>query len=560
MSSLSPETLAKLASLQQEVNLDDNPLLSDMPEWFRGYRGQQGDIIRDIVSSFRAFDVCVLDAPTGTGKTVIGESVRRMVGSDHSRAIYLCSSLSLQDQFLRDYPYAKVLKGRSNYTPLLDSGPLRLSSQDTPYSKIGLPDCSDCTYDKASRSCLWCSRITLCPYQVAKVQALSSPISVLNTSYFLTETNGPHRFMASKPSIVIVDECDCLEKELMNYVSVSISKSRLAKLGISGPEKITVQSSWEAWLENTAIPVVRSKLQQISARHPKTLSILREERSLARLAEGLRSVQEGLEGGGWIYTGDRERVEFKPVLVDQIGYEKFWKHLEGVKVLCMSASVINSERMLRDTGYTGKYAEFKLASTFPVENRLVKVWPVANMSKKVNEREKLLAACQSIITRHPDDRVLMHGVSYDLSRYVHEAITRTSNGRRCYHYTQSSERALALDEFRRTESAILIAPSMDRGIDLPDDLCRVQVILKVPFPYLGDRQVSARLYARGGKEWYACQTVRTLVQMTGRGVRHAEDWCYTYILDSQFWDNVWERNRWLFPKWWQESVRLVNGL
>lgn len=210
--SLSPETLAKLASLQQEVNLDDNPLLSDMPEWFRGYRGQQGDIIGDVVQSFKSYNVVVLDAPTGTGKTVIGESVRRLV-SNGQRAIYLCSSLSLQDQFLRDYPYAKVLKGRSNYTPLLDTpGTNGKFTSTGEGNKFGVPDCSDCTYDKASRSCLWCSQLARCPYQVAKIQALSSPISVLNTSYFLTETNGPSRFMASKPNIVIVDECDCLER------------------------------------------------------------------------------------------------------------------------------------------------------------------------------------------------------------------------------------------------------------------------------------------------------------------------------------------------------------
>lgn len=553
---LSPETLAKLASLQQEVNLDDNPLLSDMPEWFRGYRGQQGDIIRDIIGAFRAYDVVVLDAPTGTGKTVIGETVRRL---NQGRAIYLCSSLSLQDQFLRDYPYAKVLKGRSNYRPLLDLGTLKVQADNSSHRQMGLPDCSDCTYDKTSHSCLWCSQFARCPYQVAKVRALSSPISVLNTSYFLTETNGPGRFMASKPSIVIVDECDCLEKELMNYVSVSISKSRLAKLGISGPEKITVQSSWEAWLENTAIPVVRSKLKAMEGNRKKTLASLREQRGLFRLVEGLASVQAGLESGGWIYTGDRERVEFKPVLVDQIGYEKFWKHLEDVKVLCMSASVINSERMLRDTGYTGKYAEFKLASTFPVENRLVKVWPVANMSKKANERGSLLAATQKIVDNHPEDRILMHTVSYDLAGAVYGFLWGDYD-RPAFTYNSAQDRADALQSFLDTPKSILVASSMDRGIDLPDDLCRVQVICKVPFPYLGDRQVAARLYARGGSEWYACQTVRTLVQMTGRGVRHSEDWCHTYILDSQFWDNVWERNKWLFPKWWRDSVILVGGI
>ena len=51
------------------------------------------------------------------------------------------------------------------------------------------------------------------------------------------------------------------------------------------------------------------------------------------------------------------------------------------------------------------------------------------------------------------------------------------------------------------------------------------------------------------------QTIRDIVQMTGRGVRSADDWAITYVLDSQFTKNVW-RNKFLFPEWWREAVNL----
>lgn len=97
---------------------------------------------------------------------------------------------------------------------------------------------------------------------------------------------------------------------------------------------------------------------------------------------------------------------------------------------------------------------------------------------------------------------------------------------------------------------------MDRGVDLKDDDCRVVVVAKVPFPYLGDKQVSARLHSPGGQAWYTVQTIRTLVQMTGRGVRHEDDWCESYVLDSVMLKQLWKKDKRLFPGWWAEAVDL----
>ena len=145
----------------------------------------------------------------------------------------------------------------------------------------------------------------------------------------------------------------------------------------------------------------------------------------------------------------------------------------------------------------------------------------------------------------------MHTVPYDLTLFVKDVVKKS--GRKVYSYNQSLGRERALDQFKRSKGGVLVAPSMDRGVDLPDDLCRVVVIAKVPFPYLGDRQVSARLHARGGQTWYTVQTIRSIVQMTGRATRHKDDWSVSYILDSQFERNVWAKGRQLFPQWWVES-------
>ena len=77
---------------------------------------------------------------------------------------------------------------------------------------------------------------------------------------------------------------------------------------------------------------------------------------------------------------------------------------------------------------------------------------------------------------------------------------------------------------------VLVSPSMSEGVDLPYDKCRFQVIYKVPFPYLGDRQVNMR--RQRDQKWYAYKTVMTLMQAYGRGMRAQDDECYTYVLDE----------------------------
>src|SRR5579863_7757582 len=90
-----------------------NPLLADLPSWVVDYRPHQVDAVTKLVGALERSDLCVLDAPTGSGKTLIAETVRRL--GRYESSIYICSSKGLQDQFQRDFPYAKVLKGRRNY-------------------------------------------------------------------------------------------------------------------------------------------------------------------------------------------------------------------------------------------------------------------------------------------------------------------------------------------------------------------------------------------------------------------------------------------------------------
>jgi Rad3-related DNA helicase len=214
--------------------------------------------------------------------------------------------------------------------------------------------------------------------------------------------------------------------------------------------------------------------------------------------------------------------------------------------------------MAEDIGLARPYKLVKVPSTFPVENRPIHVVDVANMryDDRATSWPEMVKGVAAVLDRHPDDRVLVHTVSYDLARYLKDGLKEGQRfGRRpIYIYNSSNEKADALRGYKRDKASVLFAASMDRGVDLPDDMCRVQVVAKVPYPNIKDRRINARMRSQGGSAWYKMQTIRSLVQMTGRGVRSETDHAVTYILDDQFGENLWRNGRWLFPSWWAEAL------
>ena len=142
--------------------------------------------------------------------------------------------------------------------------------------------------------------------------------------------------------------------------------------------------------------------------------------------------------------------------------------------------------------------------------------------------------------------------SYELGLQIFNALRQTEHGPRLLFPQSSDDRDPFFQRHKLSpEPTVIISPSMTEGFDFAEDLARWQIIAKVPFPYLGDRQVAAKKEISA--EWYDLQAVMAIIQACGRIVRSDSDVGQTYILDSDFL-GLFERCENMFPKWWKDAT------
>lgn len=584
--------------LSEYEGLLERKLKEELP-WLGEVRSWQWDGYREIIEAYaRGAKVVVLDAPTGAGKTLIAEMVRRKLAHDARRedkrlnALYMCSTLSLQDQFMRSFPYANVLKGKRNYVPLLNT-PLATFNTD------GVT-CDDCEIRRELSGglvCPWCAEISGCPYKVAKREAVMGELAVVNTAYALREWSGEMASALSGAGLVIADEMHLIEDAIVGFVEYKVTGWRARGLGLTIPKKGSHMKTIKEWMGGELLSALEMELEKYQEQDDEDLQYVsdfmddeeefpegedvagivaaqlergRKERELKSSIAGLRGVIRGMEVGEWVRNDHDEGGKYKnltlnPVRVDEHGERALWRH--GQRWLCMSATVISAAQRIRDLGFEGEWDVVYVPMQFEVENRRVWYAGVSEVTRKGGDEavEKMIDACVKVCRMHEGESVLVHGVSYVLCERIAERLRWEYGGnggngenggtRRVITYGRGKgERETAIGEFRRSRGSVIVAPSLDTGVDFPDNECRVQVIAKMPWPNLGDKRTSALVNSgHVGQTWFTMKTVEGIVQMCGRAVRHEKDFAVTYILDASF-KKVYDENRGLFPKWFRDAV------
>lgn len=205
----------------------------------------------------------------------------------------------------------------------------------------------------------------------------------------------------------------------------------------------------------------------------------------------------------------------------------------------MSATVGNKEAFDDNLGirFTKKHesALVRIPSTFDFSKSPIYIVTKYKLSKNTIDSE--LPKVAQLITKvvnspkHVNERGIIHTGSYKNAQKLYELLPVTVQDR-CFIYGTAKEKNAILRDYMESDDGIMLGPTLTEGINLPDDLCRFIIIMKIPFPNLGDELVlrKSKLFPT----WYNSETSNVVIQSIGRGNRHKDDYCTTYILDGNF--------------------------
>ena len=536
-------------------NIDDE-IIENFP--FYEPRLGQFEIIQDIHDAIRqGYKYIILEAGTGTGKSAIATTLAKMYES----AYILTMTKQLQSQYFDEFGFPLV-KGRSNFSCLndglevtCDMGTCKTSPTSSkffcPYGVAKNPTLdAELAFEDSFGGAVFYQSHDHCHYWDQKSNAINSPITLMNYDYAIAELNYVKHF--GTRSLLILDEAHNIESKLMNTMEVNLYNSRLEKDISKVISKETLNDGEvEDWI--IEITAIGEAYEDIDI---KDLSKNKAERIRSTVSR-LKTLKNNLENEpeNWVIDSDDAGVSFKPLKVHHYAKNNLLQY--GDVVIFMSATILSSNLFSKWLGLSSdEVYHIRVDSPFSKEKRPIILNLAGKMSKsRINKTApKTIPILKEILEKHKDEKGLIHTNSYKCQQYINNNL---NNSRLISH--NSMNRESILNYFEKDENPlVLVSPSMSEGVDLPYDKCRFQVIYKIPFPYLGDKQINMR--RKKDQKWYAYKTVMTLMQAYGRGMRAEDDYCYTYILDSDI--NMVLKSpvyRTLVPDFFKEAVvRLKN--
>lgn len=497
---------------------------------FENPRSGQLEIIAEIEEAIsKGYKYVVLEAGTGTGKSVIATTLARMYES----AYILTMTKQLQNQYAQEFGFPLV-KGRGNFDCLHDNlestcdmGDCKTAPTNSkffcPYGIAKNPTLSGSeAFEDSYGSSLYFQSENHCYYWQQKANAINSPITLMNYDYALLELNYVKHF--GTRSLLILDEAHNIENKLMRNMELNLYNKRLEKdiKKVISPSTLKSEETGEWIMEIDAIKDAYDNIELKDLSKNKADRIRSTTLRLKQLHDNLDK-----EPKNWVIDADEHGVSFKPLRVHHYAENNLLKY--GDVVIFLSATILSHKMFAKWLGLDPNEVYYiKVDSPFPVNKRPIEMVLAGKMSNTriKHTAPKTIPILEKILERHKGDKGLIHTNSYKCQNYITRHLY---NSRLISHGANNRERVLQYFE-EEENPFVLVSPSMSEGVDLPYDKCRFQVIYKIPFPYLGDKQVNMR--RKRDQRWYAYKTVMTLMQAYGRGMRAEDDSCVTYILDS----------------------------
>ena len=540
-----------------------------------------------VESGYRHIIAC---APTGIGKSHVAVAFARW----HGTSSIITAQKVLQDQYMRDFGFLAVAKGKSNYPciALCESADI-VHSDGAVRDKSATCGHGACTwrYDGEIKHCRFKPQMDdfyvdkdgrvldpvaaggrdapgaswaamgaggpaqgaedgaggaspaaaagggggdVCYYYKAKYKAMLASHSLYNYSAYLHFYRfGPDEM---RRKCLVADEAHEIEDILADYAACSVAADELAAAGAHVPGVPAGEGGADIGAD-----ALLDALKSLAKHHTRAMRETGRGNGAAYqmhavMAERYGTIRTELKRNPTNVAGAARRGDDGRTVLDACILDVSWlarRLFDSPRQLYMSAT-IHPDVFCPALGIDRRdcaYIEVD-RSPFPAENRPVH-WLDAvrlNNSSTAGDMEAAYEEAARLLALHPDEKGIVHTTSI---RQCNELCRVVGGARETIQVYGGGpmEREAALERHAASSGpTVLVSPGLWNGVDLKDDLSRFQIVLKAPYPSMADMR-TARI-AAANQLWYRYRAMARLVQGIGRSVRSEDDHAVTYVIDG----------------------------
>lgn len=501
----------------------------------------------------------ILEAGTGTGKSAIATTLANM----YEDSYILTMTKQLQEQYLDDFSHMLVeIKGKGNY--------------ECNYKG----HCDFCIKDEYNLS-----KCKDCAFKIAFKNAMEADNVLTNYDFFYYM--GVANKLLNSRELLILDEAHNLERKMLmlsshnlnrEYVSTKFGVDIFDPLMSSTRSYNNLKRKPDYWIElcDDLVKICKERIKEIEGEHKNDVQVTLDEfendpskfssidyiekQRLETDMKSFNAISLGLKANALIIDiPDRDVIlnngmdidaEFKPFSVSEDTQEML--KLGNVRIF-LTGTLGNKDKFCKWNNINPDETFYIYEkSPFDVEKRPIYPEFVASMSGQTRnvpnwKNDRAISKIRELLDRHKDEKGVIHTSSNEQAFWIMENLKDYP-----LVFVGGEDRNKVLKEFTQTnENIVLIGASIKDGVDFKGDLCRFQIIFKIPYPQLNE-QVKYRKNL--DKSWYYYQAVMSLMQAYGRGIRDKDDYCVMYIIDSDF-VNLFNFNKSFFNEYFTEAIQ-----
>ncbi|QLH07952.1 helicase [Nitrosopumilus ureiphilus] len=542
----------------------------------------QKEIISKIEENLKSgYKKIILCAPTGVGKSLVGATVSSYFDSSFT----VTASKHLQDQYIKDIPFLKPVKGKQNF-PCLKLMDAEKVDNDRKAMRWGLSCDKGVCQERINKNgkevvsvCKYKPTIKQveektqdsqsCHYYLQKYDALTSKHSLWNYHAFFTIMKFNKKLFEDylDRKVTVFDEAHKIEDQIIQFVGFDIFSGQVDECNLNSEKyDFTDLDSVIKLTDDMAYSYAKKikdiKESSVFQKEPDYELISGLERRYNRSAQAKIDIMS--DKNNFVvndpvkdFNGNFRTISVRPIDVSKFANEFF----ETDYQLFMSATIDKSsfcENMGLEKDDVALVDTEK--SPFPIENRKIDLLNVRRLSYGSTDEDELevIKTIDRILGEHSNERGLILTSSIPRCRKILQHLSPKNSSRiRICHSRNKDGKSQddIISEHATDPTGVLLSSSLWEGVDLKDDLSRFQIIAKVPYPNYTEKRTRAKM--NKFPLWYTSQTLIKILQGFGRSIRSDDDWAKTYVLDTAI-NNVLFKGQQMIPKAYYDVLGIEN--